>query len=187
LKKEATPQEKEKPVKKEDKTAKNESQPQEKEKPIKKEDKATSEAEKANDAEADREKQFQDKMRDIKKAAAINKMKRAKDAGDVSATTKGELDGTGGQPDAGEMNKYFAEVTDLIWREWAYPDSERSDLVNRVSLKIAPDGRILAVKLEASSGDNVFDKSTLNAVRKVGKLPPPPFDKDEEIEIRFKL
>ena len=87
---------------------------------------------------------------------------------------------------------YSKKIERKIKEQWVYPDPTRKDLHNQVAIKIQKDGKVINAKIESSSGDKVFDQSTLKAVAKASPLPPPPPELVEslikdEIVVRFYL
>jgi colicin import membrane protein len=114
-----------------------------------------------------------------------------------SNTDKGAQGTTGDQKagapgDAKALYIYSKKIERKIKDQWVYPDPSRTDLHNEVAIKIQKDGKVLQTKIEKSSGDAVFDQSTLKAVAKASPLPPPPPELVEalikdEIVVRFNL
>lgn len=55
-----------------------------------------------------------------------------------------------------------------------------------LTVNVSPDGS-LSARLKKSSGDTLFDRSVLNAVKAVGKMPPPPGGKSASFDIPFTM
>ncbi len=81
------------------------------------------------------------------------------------------------------MDAYYGTIHNHIRQHWAFPDLGEENLMAIVSFKINRDGNIESIKLEESSGNAFFDRSTLNAISKAIPLPRPPFEM--EVGIRF--
>lgn len=85
----------------------------------------------------------------------------------------------------GLISGYYREVKKRIWSEWVYPDfRKREGLEAVVKVRILKDGRVVAAGFERSSGDRLFDSSTLRAITKASPLPQPPFEM--EVALRFR-
>jgi len=84
--------------------------------------------------------------------------------------------------------EYYNSVGRMIRSEWVFPVGAAPGLQAIVSIKIAPDGEVLALRVERASGNTLFDQSAIKAVEKVGDFPPLPKDIKEEfleIGVRF--
>jgi len=124
------------------------------------------------------------------------KKKRGKEKG-----AGGEGRGEKGKGKGGELlgarafsvlqRAYFNDLIERIKDEWILPPqlkNEKRNLVVIVAITIAADGRILRAVIEKSSGNAFYDESALRAVKKLGQLPPPPFNRDKiTIGLRFNL
>ncbi len=86
---------------------------------------------------------------------------------------------------------YYSEVWRAIQKQWALPVEllKRKDLEAIVIIKVRRDGTIVDMKFEKKSGNQIFDESVWNAIKKANPLPPfpkiysPPY---EEFGIRFR-
>ncbi len=84
--------------------------------------------------------------------------------------------------------EYYNTVGSMVRSEWIFPGQAVPGLQAIVTIKIAPDGKLLAMRVERASGNTLFDQSAIKAVEKVGDFPPLPEDIDKdylEIGIRF--
>ena len=88
-----------------------------------------------------------------------------------------------GSPDGILAHRYFMQVTEEIWKEWTYPILSEKNLETVVFVKIAMNGSITIQGIAKSSGDSIFDNSTLRAITKASPVSPPPYEM--EIGIRF--
>ncbi|VAW38543.1 hypothetical protein MNBD_DELTA02-1118 [hydrothermal vent metagenome] len=84
--------------------------------------------------------------------------------------------------------EYYNTIGSMIRSEWVFPGRAVPGLQATIAIKIAPDGKVLAQRVELASGNTLFDQSAVKAVEKVGSFPPLPKDFKEEfleIGIRF--
>ncbi len=85
---------------------------------------------------------------------------------------------------------YYTEVWNAISSQWALPDFLKSQQLEAILvLTVRRDGKIVSVRFEKKSGNNLFDESVLRAVRKADPLPPFPkiySPPEEQIGIRFR-
>ncbi len=81
-----------------------------------------------------------------------------------------------------KTDAYSAVVRQQILDQWIHPEFE-STLEAIVSFKVNTQGEVIKPMIIKSSGNKIFDSSTLKAVKKASPLPPPAVD--EEIEVRF--
>jgi colicin import membrane protein len=83
---------------------------------------------------------------------------------------------------------YEQGIYRLIVNNWSRPPSARNDMKATLLVELVPTGDVAAVSLVESSGDEAFDRSAEQAVRKAGK-----FDVPKESELfeknfrRFRL
>ncbi len=115
--------------------------------------------------------------------------------GRADGTGAGTGTGFGGRSSSVNINQldiafieYYNTVGSMIRSEWIFPGQAVTGLQAIVTIKIAPDGKLLAMRVEHASGNTLFDQSAVKAVEKVGDFPPLPEDIDEEyleIGIRF--
>jgi len=85
---------------------------------------------------------------------------------------------------------YYTEVWNAIRNQWALPPLlQSSKLEAVVILVVRRDGRILDIRFEKKSGNEVFDDSVIRAVKKANPLPPFPeiySPQQVEIGVRFR-
>lgn len=89
-----------------------------------------------------------------------------------------------------ERNKTMAEygerIQAIIYSNWVYAlADENMQLMTIISVTVRKDGVMTINKVAGPSGDRVFDLSALKAIRKTGKVEPPPFERNEEIILNF--
>lgn len=75
---------------------------------------------------------------------------------------------------AGVVDKYKALILNAISRRWILPEDVKPGLSSEFSIRLAPDGDVLAVNLTRSSGNAVLDRSAQAAIYKASPLPVPP-------------
>ena len=72
---------------------------------------------------------------------------------------------------------FYGVIRDKVQENWIYPQGLKDNRISViVSIKIARTGKLLDVAVEKSSGNQAFDSSLLNAVRKAAPFPPLPVD-----------
>lgn len=125
------------------------------------------------------------KIEKIVKLRSIISLKGMEGSGARGSAAKGNPAGSeaGGSSEGTLFDSYYAKITDEIRSEWIYPDTAREDLLAVVYVKIARDGTLTVQGIEKSSGNTLFDRSTLKAIAKATPVSPPPHEM--EIGIRF--
>lgn len=106
-------------------------------------------------------------------------IQQAKTPGTQAAANK---PGSGGASSGGV--DYQSTVMNKIKQQWIFPESIDKDLLAVIIIRIAKDGSITIGKIEKSSGNPLFDRSALSAIRKASPLPPPP--QEMEIGVNFR-
>ena len=71
------------------------------------------------------------------------------------------------------MTTFDALIQQRVRRAWALPPNISSDMVVTLEIDLLPTGEVLSVRLLRSSGHGALDRSALDAVRRVGRLPVP--------------
>jgi TonB family protein len=93
-------------------------------------------------------------------------------------------------PDGANISPYVRNLISDLRKHWLPLVTE---LASRplpkpqetlISLMIAPDGRVLAMKLEKPEPDTVLDKAAWNATKGTTYLPPPTGMKDPNLKLR---
>ena len=97
---------------------------------------------------------------------------------------------TQGRPDF-YLKTYQDQVWNLIKSQWLIPDSgydKGKELLTVISIRVLKDGSVQDVKFESESGEPVFDRSALMAIKRVGNFPPFPEEMlKDSIEIGFRF
>ncbi len=94
----------------------------------------------------------------------------------------GEGSGAGG---GGIYDVYVGQVMLIVQQSWSIPIYSRE--VYSASIKVLLDvhGKIVNTEVLRSSGRADFDASALNALSRLGSLPPPPNKELQELELEF--
>ncbi len=136
---------------------------------------------------------------EIEKLRALSRVKRLKrikhqvfsiskktgGSGSAKAATSSGIKGSSSGLSAPVVRAYIELAQRLIWNEWTLPEMKDIEgLETIVIIKILKDGKIKIMGMEKSSGDSLYDRSTLRAIMKASPLPPPP--EEMEIGIRFR-
>jgi colicin import membrane protein len=87
---------------------------------------------------------------------------------------------------AGTVNKYNALILAAIHPNWIISDKQK-DLSTDVLISLAPDGSVLSVQVQKSSGSTAFDNSAVAAVYKSSPLPVPSDPQAFAVFRQFKL
>lgn len=88
------------------------------------------------------------------------------------------------------MEEYKSRIRADISQHWLLPPNVRKGLVCRVRVSLIPTGDVVDVQVIKSSGDAVFDRSVVNAVKRASPLPVPPpgsgiFDTFRRFDMNF--
>jgi colicin import membrane protein len=118
-------------------------------------------AEEERQDQARKEQELKEKMQ-----AEEERMKREEQA---AALRKAEL-----KKRQTTIDKYMNAIEAKVYRKWTKPPSISSGLESVLKVKLIPTGDVIDIQLEKSSGDPVFDKSVIAAVKKASPLPLPP-------------
>ena len=135
------------------------------------------EARKRAEAEA-REQQaraFQQAVTDANAKAQADARRRA-DAIETAANRLAN-EGTGASPISipGPGAAAFVNYSQLVWsiyyQAWQAPQERAANQTAKVEIVIARDGKVVSAKITSKSGDTVVDKSVLQALDRVRRLP----------------
>jgi TonB family protein len=107
-----------------------------------------------------------------------------RDVGKPGDTTEGQTgDRAGANLGGAVVNEYLSGVITHVRSNWAFPDTGDKGLSAVVAFTVKADGTLRKVSLEQSSGNELFDRSVINAINKSVPLPRPPFELD--VGVRF--
>jgi len=68
------------------------------------------------------------------------------------------------------VQSYVSEMTARIEQQWSYPASTTRDLRCLLQIQLVPTGEVISVAVVESSGNAAFDRSAVQAVKKVGRF-----------------
>jgi colicin import membrane protein len=71
------------------------------------------------------------------------------------------------------MTTFDALIQQRVTRAWALPPNVRNDMVVTLEIQLLPTGEVLSVRVLGSSGHGALDRSAVDAVNRVGRLPVP--------------
>ncbi len=70
-----------------------------------------------------------------------------------------------------EAQSYASKFRQRVESNWARPPSARTGMTCVLAIQLVPTGRIVSVTVEESSGNSAFDRSAIQAVKKVEVFP----------------
>jgi len=134
-------------------------------------------------------------QKNVQGGAGVDQTREKGVAGSRQGTAKG--DEKGGAPPGGDgaqvglaRRLYYTEIWNAIRRQWALPEFLKAQHLETVLVVVVRrDGKVLDLRVEKSSGNEVYDESARRAVRKAEPLPPFPAiysPAQEEIGLRFR-
>ncbi len=81
-------------------------------------------------------------------------------------------------------DEYYSKITKEIRDQWYCPPQIcKNGLQAVIAIRIFKDGSVAVQGIEKSSGNALFDRSALKAIKKANRLMPPPYEM--EIGVRF--
>ena len=72
------------------------------------------------------------------------------------------------------IDKYMNLIEARIYQHWIKPPSASEGKVAELDVRLIPSGEVINIELSKSSGDPVYDKSVVAAVKRASPLPLPP-------------
>jgi colicin import membrane protein len=72
------------------------------------------------------------------------------------------------------IDKFMNAIENKIYQKWIKPPSTNSGMACVLQVRLLPTGEVIDIQLSKSSGDPVYDKSVIAAVRRASPLPLPP-------------
>lgn len=111
-----------------------------------------------------REEQKQQKAREEKAAEALRRQQEQA----FAEALEEEEEYISAEQDEQLVGSYSAYIQDRIINNWSRPPSARRGMEVVLSIQLVPTGRVIAVVVEKSSGNEAFDRSAEQAVYKVG-------------------
>lgn len=64
-------------------------------------------------------------------------------------------------------NSYIAIIVETITRRWSRPPSARNGMEVTVAMQLTPNGQVVDASIIKSSGDSVFDRSAIRAIKQI--------------------
>ncbi len=124
------------------------------------------------------------------KGTTGNRDGAAKGAGEKGAQQAGPPGGADGAQVGLARRLYYTEIWNAIRRQWALPEFLKAQKLETVLvIVVRRDGKVLDLRVEKSSGNEIYDESARRAVRKAEPLPAFPAiysPAQEEIGLRFR-
>jgi colicin import membrane protein len=124
------------------------------------------------------------------KGAPGNRDGTTKGGGEKGVQQAGPPGGTDGAQVGLARRLYYTEIWNAIRRQWALPEFLKAQKLETVLVVVVRrDGKVLDLRVEKSSGNEIYDESARRAVRKAEPLPPFPAiysPAQEEIGLRFR-
>lgn len=106
---------------------------------------------------------------------AMNKVARQGKAEPLEGQADGDPNGDSAKQ---EGERYFAALSSVVKRNYdvsdSIPEAERQSLKAEVVIRIDTDGKLLAVSVSKSSGNQMFDDAVRAAVQRSAPFGPPP-------------
>jgi colicin import membrane protein len=134
--------------------------------------------EKQRQAELERQRKAEEEKDRAKKEAELKEKMRAEEErmqaeakaeAEAAALRKAEL-----KKKQTLIDKHMNMIEVKIYRHWIKPPTASQGLEAELRVKLIPTGDVISVELTKSSGDAVYDKSVIAAVKKASPLPLPP-------------
>ncbi len=72
---------------------------------------------------------------------------------------------------AEEAQSYMTIISQRIEQNWSRPPSARNGMECELLIKLVPTGRVINVDISRSSGNELFDRSAIQAVKKAEQFP----------------
>jgi colicin import membrane protein len=112
--------------------------------------------------EAERKRREEAERKRQQELARQRELERAMQAEEqaMAAETEGQL-----------VQSYAGLIKNAVERAWSRPPSARTGMQAVLAISMLPTGEIVDVSVVRSSGNDAFDRSAINAVKKVGSVP----------------
>jgi colicin import membrane protein len=75
------------------------------------------------------------------------------------------------EEDEAIANSYVAIIVETITRRWNRPPSARNGMEVTVAMQLTPNGQVVDASIIKSSGDSVFDRSAIRAIKQIEQFP----------------
>lgn len=120
------------------------------------------------------------KLEEIVKLRNIISLKGSATSGEESV---GVSQPSEGKDEGAVISSYIKKIGEEIRQQWVFPEFSDKKLEAIIAVTIKKDGTIMIRNAEKKSGDPLFDRSVLNAIRKASPVSQPPYEM--EIGLRF--
>ncbi|MCV2402967.1 TonB C-terminal domain-containing protein [Marinomonas sp. C2222] len=118
-------------------------------------------------AEAERIAEEERKRQEEARRIADEKRKAEEEAAALAAAEKARQDAA---DEAQMVQSISGLINDRVASSWNRPPNARNGMKAQLRIEFLPNGEILDAHITQSSGDDLFDQRTLDAVFKVGKI-----------------
>ncbi len=75
------------------------------------------------------------------------------------------------EEDEAIANSYIAIIVETITRRWSRPPSARNGMEVTVAMLLTPNGQVVDASIIKSSGDSIFDRSAIRAIKQIEQFP----------------
>jgi colicin import membrane protein len=75
------------------------------------------------------------------------------------------------EEDEAIANSYIAIIVQTITNRWSRPPSARNGMEVTVAMQLTPNGQVVDASVIKSSGDSVFDRSAIRAIKQIEQFP----------------
>jgi colicin import membrane protein len=137
---------------------------------LKKKEEAKKKAEKEKQ-EAEVKKAKEKELAEKKAKDAAEKKKAQQLAAAKQKAEQEALEAQEGQRVTSEVMRYQALIIQKLSQNWTVQGSVRANMQGRLQIRLAPGGSVIDVRVIASSGDEMMDRSAVTAVYRSSPLP----------------
>ena len=123
----------------------------------------------------------QDRIRELKEQARLSEIRqKAAETGVQAARPASEARRNQALVEYGER------IEAIIKSNWVYVlTGQDTGLRTKIRVLVYANGTLHIITVDEPSGDRAFDRSALRAIKRTGKVEPPPFGRDEEMILNF--
>lgn len=127
------------------------------------------EKKKLKELEEQRQKQEQLEREDELKQKLQAEEERLKKEQEIAALRQAEL-----KKKQTLIDKHMNLIEAKVYQKWISPPGDLKGKICELRVRLIPTGEVISIELSKSSGDPVYDKSAINAVKSASPLPLPP-------------
>lgn len=151
--------------------------------------KAEEEAKRKAEAERKRRAEEERKRKELEEQRKAEEARKRREAAEAEARRKALLEALGQEEDARSQAAERSRWQDVVYTQvknaWLRPPGLPEGLKCDLRVRILPNGDVISAKVEASSGNRLFDDSAVAAVTKASPLEPPPAGLRGELVFEF--